>query len=462
MKALLKDPLILTLLLVAGLLYIIVAFNYIGKNRKYVDLLEKLYICFFLITIAGESGATLAIFGKLNPRTLVSHAITPPTVIGQLGIYATALLLLSSRLRYTLRDLVPVFTALLTRDPFLLTFLGLMGFSVFWSDTPIVTLKTSAVYLEVVVFAIYVGKQYSWKELFQLARWTTLAIIVLSLVLGEKDGDGAWVGIIGHKNHFCFQMLFSALVWFVNSLYDRKQRKLSLFLTLLSLILLNQGGSGAAKVLFITLFSLWFYLGFVKRLSPQWAFVSVLLFMIASVCLTIIVTENLEFIVVDTLNKDLTLTGRTEFWPLVIDNINQRPLLGYGIGGFWQPWRGIENPARDIIVLKSKFVPPHSHNGFMDIACDLGYLGVSIFIISFVSSLAKAVMYLGRSKMPEAGLPILVLSFILMTNLTETGLVGVTSIWFWYIVVAVRTSLDAAQVVSVRRKDLKQTVLASR
>jgi hypothetical protein len=31
-----------------------------------------------------------------------------------------------------------------------------------------------------------------------------------------------------------------------------------------------------------------------------------------------------------------------------------------------------------------------------------------------------------------------------MTNLTETGLIGVTSIWFWYVVTTVRLTLDTS------------------
>jgi len=448
MKALLKDPLVLTLLFAVGVIYFLVAFNYLGKNPKYTSLLEKLYICFFVITIAGESGVEINIMTKLNPKTLLVHNVTPPTIVGQLGIFTVALLLLVPRFRYTIKDLIYSVSTVLIRDPFFSFFLLLVLLSVFWSDTPRITLKYAVIYLEVAAFAFYVGKQYTWTGIFQLGRWAGAVLVIASFLFNSKDGNGAWVGIMGHKNHFCFQMLFVALLWFVFGLYNPKHRRLSFGIMFLSLFMMNMGGSGAAKVIFVCLFSLWFYLGFAKKLPAQWAFISVLIFLIISICLTIIVTENLEFIVVDTLNKDLTLTGRTDFWPLIIDEINDRPLLGHGIGGFWQPWRGANDPASQVIVVATQFKPPHSHNGFLDIACDLGYLGMTLYILSFINSVAKAVMYLNHAKMPEAGLPLLILSFILMTNLTETGLLGVTSVWFWYIVVAVRTSLDASTVKS--------------
>jgi O-antigen ligase len=228
------------------------------------------------------------------------------------------------------------------------------------------------------------------------------------------------------------------------AVYSPKQRRLSVGFVLLSLIALQKGGSGASKVLTVTLLGLWGYFGFVKKLKVQWAFVSVILFMILSICLTLIINENLEFIVVDTLNKDMTLTGRTDFWPIIVDKINQRPILGYGMAGFWQPWRGADDPGGGIIVAKTQFQPMHSHNGFLDLGLDLGWLGLAVFALSFFNNVAKSVVYLSRVRLPESGLPLLLLTYTLMTNFTETGLIGVTSIWFWYVVTTVRLTLDTS------------------
>jgi O-antigen ligase len=138
----------------------------------------------------------------------------------------------------------------------------------------------------------------------------------------------------------------------------------------------------------------------------------------------------------------MTLTGRTDFWPQILAKIMHRPLLGYGVGGFWQPWRGSDNPAADIIVAKSLFRPQHSHNGFLELGVELGFLGLLLFVISLFSNIAKAIMHLSYTKQPEGGLPLLLLTYALMTNLTETGLLGVTIVWFWYVVLTVRLSLD--------------------
>ncbi|MEM9540534.1 MAG: O-antigen ligase family protein [Cyanobacteria bacterium P01_E01_bin.42] len=451
MKELLLDPLILPLILGMGILYLAIAFNYLGTHLKYTILYEKACLILFLVTISGATGATIEPLTKLHPRVLSNTTVTPPTIVAQIGLYGIALLLLTPLLRYTLKDFISIFGILITRNPFLYLFLLLIFLSASWSNDFVLTVRTSFVILETAVFAIYAGKRFTWQELYTLLLWFHTILVFLAFFYGFGKpsvgvSDGAWVGINGHKNQFCFLMALSAVFWFIQFLYQPKQRPLCAFIILMSLFALNEGGSGAGKVTVVCLCGLWFYLGFVKTLPVQWAVTSVILFMILSIMLTILVTENLEFIVVDTLNKDMTLTGRTDFWPLIIDKINERPILGYGIDGFWQPWQGANNPAAEIIVQKTQFSPPHSHNGFMDLAVDLGYLGLFLFIASFIASIVKAVIYLTRTPMPYAGLPILLLTYILLTNLTETGLLGVTSIFFWYIAVTTRTSIDISNV----------------
>ncbi|MBZ8180251.1 O-antigen ligase family protein [Oscillatoria salina] len=447
MKALLKDPLILALILGIGVVYLAISFHYLSRNSQLAAKLEKVLIATFIIVIIGETGATMFPLPKFHPRLLALTITTPPTIVAQITTYIIFILLLSSRLRHTLKDLIQVFFTVLVREPFLFILLLLITLSAFWSDTPWITFRGSLVILETALIAFYTAKQYSWQELYDLLRWLSLVVLILSLyyaLLVPSKGvlDIGWGGIVGHKNHFSFFMAFTAVIWMIHAFYYPQQRRFSLVIILLALFALNQGNSGASKVIAVGLVGLWFYLGFVKRLKPQWAFVSVIIFLIVSIILTVLLTENVEFIVVDTLNKDLTLTGRTDFWPLIIDKINERPLLGYGISGFWQPWRGLDNPAADIIVTKTGFAPPHSHNGFLDLATEIGWLGLSVMILSFFTNIAKAVIYLGKAKMPAAGIPILLLTYTLMTNVTESGIVGVTSVFFWYVVVAIRTSID--------------------
>lgn len=444
MKAILKDPFFILLLVGMAVVYILLLYNAAAQNKKLAIILEKIFAGIFIFSISGATGATVSPFNKLTPLNLANPNTTPFTIINQICIYAFFLIVLSSRLGYTLKDLIKVIAALLLKNPFICILLLLVSLSAFWSDTPDHTIKLSLVILETSTVAIYIGKQYKWDELYPFIRWIDACVTFYSHLKPSAGPAGNWNGIVGHKNQFSFLMAQTTVLWLVYALYSPKQRRLSSVIILLAFVGLQKGGSGASKVLVVVLLSLWFYLGFVKKLPVRLAFVSIILFLVVSICLSMVILDNLETIVVEGLGKDMTLTGRTDFWPQIIDKINERPLLGYGVGGFWQPWRGSENPAASIIVVKTQFKPPHSHNGFLDIACDLGWVGLALFVLSFFTNLAQGVLYLTRAKMPEAGLPLLLLTYILMTNLTETGVFAVSSIWFWYIVVTVRLSLDTA------------------
>ena len=443
-ELILSNSLITASIIAVGIIYVCVIFHYAGRDKKLAANLEKIFFGVFLISIVGATGATILPFDKLHPRVLISSETTLPTIAGQLGLYLVGFFLLVSRLNYTTRNSIDTLATLIPKAPFFFSFILLASLSCFWSNAPLVSFKSILVFLETSIFAIYFGKQYSWKEIYPFWRWINITIVIFCVYQAIREGQTPWAGIIGHKNHFSFVMAQTLVLWLMYAVYSPKQRRLSVGFVLLSLIALQKGGSGASKVLTVTLLGLWGYFGFVKKLKVQWAFVSVILFMILSICLTLIINENLEFIVVDTLNKDLTLTGRTDFWPIIVDKINQRPILGYGMAGFWQPWRGADDPGGDIIVAKTQFQPMHSHNGFLDLGLDLGWLGLALFALSFFNNVAKSVVYLSRVRLPESGLPLLLLTYTLMTNFTETGLIGVTSIWFWYVVTTVRLTLDTS------------------
>lgn len=447
LKLILGSPVLLGLIVLIAGIYFFTLFHYAGRDKRFVFNLERFFLTFFAVTVVGYTGASIEPFTKLHPRVFILPGTTLPTIAGQIGIYFGALLLLSARFRSTLKNFIHALVIFLAKSPFFGAFILLASLSFLWSDTPDIAFRTSIALFIVSLVAIYFAKQYTWPEIFHFLRWINLIVVILSyyaVFFLEGRGGADWNGIVGHKNQFAFFMAQTILLWLMHVVYSRKHVGWSFFVLVISAIAFYKGNSGASKVLLVILISLWGYLGCVKKLQVKWAFVSVVLFMIVGICITILVTENLEFIFVDTLNRDMTLTGRTDFWPIVVNKINQRPLFGYGLSSFWQPWLGSDNPGGDIIVAKTQFRPVHSHNGFLDLGLELGWLGVALFVISLFNNIAKGVVYLTRNPMPAAGLPLLLLTYTVMPNLTETGLFGPTGFWFWYVVTTVRLSLDTS------------------
>ncbi|MCL1467689.1 O-antigen ligase family protein [Argonema galeatum] len=346
-------------------------------------------------------------------------------------------------MRPVIKNSVTTFLALISHNPFLwaLVFQALM--SAFWSGTPELTLRASAVLLGTHLFIVYLCNQYSWKELAGILRVSNLGVALLSLLLKPPVGE-EWAGVLYSKNAFSGLMCLSAILWYLHAVYQPKGRWLSLGMTVLSFAFMKRAKSAGALVTSFILIAFSSYLRYVKRLNFQWAFTAVVLFLVISASLSILITDNLPLIVVDWLGKDLTFTGRTTIWAMIIPLANKRPVFGYGYVGFWQPWRGFDDPAHSVIT-DNEWRPPNSHNGFIEIYVQLGWIGLILFFLAFVTSLAMAVIYLIRSKKPDSVLPLILITYMFMRNLSESAIIDLSYTWFYYVLSTVRLSLDIAQ-----------------
>ncbi|MBD1943457.1 O-antigen ligase family protein [Coleofasciculus sp. FACHB-712] len=445
MSTLASNPLLLIIAATSAIIYILLLFNFAGRSQATSKTLEKIFIGLIIFAIAG---VTLTGFDKIHPRALYLHGKKLYSTIFQIGIYATFIFIIYSRFLQNIKNSVFVISRLLINNVYFCGLLFLLTLSAAWSGTPTYTLKASIVFLGTTAFCVYVGKQYKWKELFDLLLTINKIILLLSVFYALfRPSIGVtskgWQGILPHGNAFGFLMGLTAVMCYIQSVRKPKTKWQSLGFAALSIFALQRSNSGMGKVLLVLLISVLIVIRFIKNLPPRLAFACIIFFMAIAMCLCIVITQNAEFIIVDTLNKDLTLTGRTDFWPLVINHIKQHPLLGYGYQGFWQSWRGAADPAADIIVVKTQFKPEHSHNGFLDLAVDLGFVGLGFFCLSFLTNIALAVQYMKRTQEPELVMPLLLITWAVMTNITETGLISITYAWLFYVIATVRLCLDA-------------------
>ena len=439
MKDILRVSLFASMLFCLAVIVCVTLYILVARHPKLGVTLEKIFVGILFFTI---TGINVMPFPKLHPNVLYNLKTTTPTIIGQIAIYGAMILMLFPRLTKTTQKTVSLVIKWIAGDIILGLFLFTMTLSGLWSQAPEVTFRAICAMWGITLVSIYVGKVYSWLEIYGLLRWLT-GLLALWVLVKRNPVNGCWTGALGHKNPFSFQMANTASLWILYAIKEPKYRYFSLFISLIALVALQKGCSGASRVLTVVLISLWSYLALLKKLPVKWAFLCFILFLVGSIGISILVLNNLEAIIVDGLNKDMTLTGRTEFWPLIIERINQNsPLFGYGKEGFWQYWRGVESPAYGIVVAKSGFVPPHSHNGFIDMLCEQGWVGLSFFILSFLNNILRGIKYLVKESLPESGLPLYLLTFILMTNLTEGGLFGVSAYWCWYVVLSVKLTLD--------------------
>ncbi|MGE5199097.1 MAG: O-antigen ligase family protein, partial [Rhodospirillaceae bacterium] len=87
-----------------------------------------------------------------------------------------------------------------------------------------------------------------------------------------------------------------------------------------------------------------------------------------------------------------TLTGRTDLWQSLLHYVYERPLLGYGYGGFWTPHRLTALAQREGWELGS------AHSQYFEIALSLGVLGLAVFCGTGLAALRRLLSGYWRSR----------------------------------------------------------------
>jgi exopolysaccharide production protein ExoQ len=139
---------------------------------------------------------------------------------------------------------------------------------------------------------------------------------------------------------------------------------------------------------------------------------------------------NLD-LVLNVLGKDATLTGRTDLWAAVLQQIERYPVLGHGYSAFWLGWSG---PSAAVLTAVQWEVP-HAHNGFLDLLLDLGGVGLLLFAAGFGVAAVRSVATLRATRTAEGIWPLAFLTFMLFYNLTESAILQQNSV-FWVLFVA--------------------------
>ncbi len=311
--------------------------------------------------------------------------------------------------------------------------LGIAILSIFWSYSPDIT-KTRVVALTgTMIFSLYFASRYSLKEQLYLLGWTFGVSVVLSIVFaillpkyGQMGGvhAGAWRGIYVHKNGLGQRMILSAIIFLILALKVEKNRWIlwSLFAASFSLMILSRASSPLLGLVII--------IGILSILSVlHWRYFFMVPALIALSSIAIILYSlaiNNSEQLAGAFGKNLTLTGRTDFWPLMVDKIWENPWLGYGFGAFWQ---GLDGPSA-YVWNASAFKTPNGHNGYLDLCLELGFVGLSIYAIVFISSFQKAIQYIRIVRTPDGFWPALLFSYVVLSNLTESGLVAQNNFLF--------------------------------
>jgi exopolysaccharide production protein ExoQ len=88
----------------------------------------------------------------------------------------------------------------------------------------------------------------------------------------------------------------------------------------------------------------------------------------------------------DFLGRDLTLTGRTGIWAILLQSVQKHPMLGYGYSAFWT---GMDGESGQL-YMTLHWVFSYAHNGFLEILLQVGMIGVAAVLLMLLKAIANA------------------------------------------------------------------------
>lgn len=259
------------------------------------------------------------------------------------------------------------------------------------------------------------------QQMAMAASHATRVVIVGSLLapfVVPSDlmwSSGGFAGLFNHRNHLAaFLVLMLPFTW--ADVLRRQKLSRTFFLLQVLMVLASRSVTGYLLV------ALWAGLslgqGALRRLpARQRGAAAVTAFSL----FTMVILVAPASVVLEGLGRDATLSDRSQLWAETIEQIENAPLHGYGIGGVWQ--QPTESPAADIIRELPAYLlhVRHAHNGFLDIALEQGLIGLMFLVILIAKALRRSAHHIssGRLRDPWTALSLSVVLAIL-SNMTES------------------------------------------
>ena len=336
----------------------------------------------------------------------------------------------------------------LSSNKFLWLLLGIICFSYFWSINPDQTMRFAIYAIGTTGFGLYLATRYTLSEQLELLAWTYGSLLVLSVLFAiaiPKYGlmagvhAGAFRGVFTHKNQFGAFMAPGGVIFLLNAFRGGKYSWISWGMLILSCATMVWSQSTTALGTFIVMLMLCFIYR-IFRWRYEVMVSAILAVTIISFAGIILLFGLGSDSLLDLVGKDVTLSGRTFIWQYVWDKIELRPWLGYGLAAFWN---GYDGPS-GYVQLAMTIAVIYAHNGFLDIWLSLGAIGLSVFVLGFFSTTIQSLKLLRKTNNPEGFWPLLFLTYILLSNLTE-GTISNLNSSFWALYTAVSYSLVIAK-----------------
>jgi len=393
-----------------------------GNKRKEqsVQRLERITV-FVLLLLATGAGQSFLV----NPEASTNSHGQPVTQVIFGVLYLLLILFLVKRRTAALK--------LLVQERWLAALCLWAIFSVAWSVEPGESLRRSLALIGVTVTGLYLGLLYEPKDQLKAIAYVmglgaigSVLVSIAAPAIGFMP-TGEMQGVYFLKNSLGHAMSLGAFCFALLALSERRRRAVHIFMFFLCGVLLVLSKSATALVVTMLMIAILpFRRLLYLRTRQLLAAVAVVVPILAAA--TFWVVESSENIL-SALGRESSLSGRIPLWRLVLREIADRPIRGFGFSAFWNSWNGervSDAAAWDNAV-------PHAHNGFLEVWLGLGLIGLALILISLSRNFASG-LRVARSRRDTADTwPLLLVICTALYNLTENSFLVVNSApWIAY------------------------------
>ena len=328
----------------------------------------------------------------------------------------------------------------------LVVFFAFWGLSIFWADDSFVALKRWIKDLGNIVMVLVVLTDprplEAMKAVFVRSASLLLPMSVLFIRFIPQfgrtyhvwTGEMMYTGVTTHKNSLGVLVLISVmfLVWDFTSRPPPLTPPRSLVSRLgeLSLILMGgwllvKSGSATATGCCVVGLALMFLLSWKALRNNVATIESIAVGGAILLWPTGIAQSIVEFFIVDVLGRDLTLTSRTDVWPMLLskaDNV----MVGSGFNSFWTGERLAEVYGQLGII--------QAHNGYLETYLNGGLVGLALLILLLLAAIRKANKQLAEGG-AAANVAFAMILINVVYNFTEASFDKTSPLWFAFLMV---------------------------
>ena len=307
------------------------------------------------------------------------------------------------------------------KEKFLTIFITICLISSVWSDYSFLSIKRSFQLLTtyITIFNVILNARLSIiVKVFKVVSIFYIGITYISGFFIPQAIDpefGTWRGIEIHKNllgHTAL-MIFVLTLFFHQEEVNKKEKIISIILSILSVGMILLSGSTtnlvALILIFFTLVVLYLDKVFVTvGISRIFSSLSIIFLSLFAV-LTSLLSKDLVSQSTALFGKNSSFTGRDVIWAYIWNEIQRKWLLGYGFGTYWI----MGTSVIDRFVLSVGWEVNEAHNGYLEIMLGLGLIGF-IFFLMFLLAFIKRIIKI------DYKIALLTLISILVVNFSES------------------------------------------